>query len=62
MALTRPRHTQLVHPHKHKKRAVRFAKNAARFAACVLLYMTDLQLAAAAFAVGEVLDLAHDLF
>jgi hypothetical protein len=61
MALTKPKHTQLEHPHPIKHRAISFAKSGLRIAACYFLAYYDLQIAAGLLLVAELLGIAEEL-
>ena len=61
MALTKPKHTQLEHPHPIKHRTISFVKSALRIVACYFLAYYDLQIAAGLLAAAELLGIAEEL-
>jgi hypothetical protein len=61
MALTKPKHTQLEHPHPIKHRTISFVKSALRIAACYFLAYYDFQIAAGLLVAAEVLGIAEEL-
>jgi hypothetical protein len=61
MALTKPKHSQLEHPHPIKHRTISFVKSGLRIAACYFLAYYDLQIAAALLAVAELVGIAEEL-
>lgn len=61
MALTRPKHTQLSHPHPGKHKAISLAKSALRLVACYFLAYYDVQYAAILLGLAEVLGIAEEL-
>jgi hypothetical protein len=61
MALTRPKLTQVEHPHPGKHKAISLVKSGLRIAACYFLAYYDLQIAAILLGIAEVLGIAEEL-
>jgi len=61
MGLTKPKITQVSNPNQLKRRIVTLAKSVFRIGACVCLALYQIELAAALFALGELLAVAQEL-
>jgi len=61
MALTKPKHTQLEHPHPGKHKTISLIKSALRIVACYFLAYYDMQYAAILLGLAEILGIAEEL-
>jgi len=61
MGLTKPKHTQLSHPHPGKHKVISLVKSGLRLVACYFLAYYDLQYAAILLGLAEMLGIAEEL-